>query len=91
MSVNHGDSPKCMRCIEEAKTGQTYKVAGKQMYKCGSCGRVSERSEYKDEDFTWRTDSAWLTKAQNLMNAKKSKVGQTRVLEIKEQVAGIRK
>ena len=78
-----------MKCIEEGKIGQTYKIAGKQNFKCGSCGRVSDRSEYSDEDFSWRTDDKWLTKAQNLMNAKKSKVGQARVLEIKTQIGAM--
>ena len=73
------DSPRCIPCIENGRIGQTYRVAGKQMFKCQSCGKVTERAAYKDEDFLWRTRHDWARTLKAKLDAQKNKVGLSRM------------
>ena len=41
------DSPKCLLCVGQGKSGQTYKVAGKSYFKCHDCKHLYEASSDK--------------------------------------------
>lgn len=50
------DSPKCLNCLKAGQNGQTYKVAGKDEYKCSSCKHTYIGRDFEPEAFTWRDD-----------------------------------
>lgn len=52
------DSPKCLDCLEKGILGQTYKMAGKPMFQCQSCGEIYHRDEFDPEAFLWKDDQA---------------------------------
>ena len=48
------DSPFCPRCLIFGDLRHTYKVAGKQAFKCGTCKATHPASKFEPSDFTWR-------------------------------------
>ena len=48
------DSPKHIKCINEGKTGQYYRIAGKNSYKCTSCGHIANGIEFEPIEYTWK-------------------------------------
>lgn len=49
------DSPKCLNCMNNDKTGQTYKIAGKGYFLCRDCGTSYPLSSFQPIEFEWRT------------------------------------
>lgn len=48
------DSPRCINCIELGRTGQFYRIAGQQRYKCSGCGVVRAGSEFTQVEYLWK-------------------------------------
>lgn len=48
------DSPLCPKCDEKKLRSNTYKVAGKQLYRCATCKRVFNQQMFEQEAFTWK-------------------------------------
>ncbi len=53
------DCPKCPLCAKKEKKGQTYKVAGRNSYKCSSCKNIFAGSMFIPGDFEWREKETW--------------------------------
>lgn len=51
------DSPKCLDCIKDGKKGQTYKVAGKPLYKCSDCKDTYHEQDFDPVEFTWKDET----------------------------------
>lgn len=50
------DSPKCLSCLDLGKVGQTYKVAGKPLFRCSDCKLTYHRDTFEPEEFLWKDD-----------------------------------
>lgn len=50
------DSPKCLKCLKAGKVGQTYRLSGKQNYRCSDCKVIYDKSEFDPIEFTWKDD-----------------------------------
>lgn len=56
------DSPKHIQCLNEGKTGQYYRIAGTNNYKCKSCGTITNGREFDPIEFSWKNDTErWKT------------------------------
>lgn len=56
------DSPKCINCLNAGKTGQTYKIAGRQQYVCSDCKTSYPASTFTPIEYMWKDDKpAWLS------------------------------
>lgn len=61
------DSPKCRECYLKGTDGQTYKVAGKQIFKCKTCGSMYPLDFFDPEEFAWKTNpEQWKTFMESL-------------------------
>lgn len=50
------DSPKHLKCLNEGKTGQYYRLAGSSNYKCKSCGTITNGREFEPIEFSWKEE-----------------------------------
>ena len=50
------DSPKHIKCMNEGKLGQTYRIAGRNEFKCNSCGTIMDAKSFDPIEFKWRDD-----------------------------------
>ena len=50
------DSPKCISCLQSGRIGQTYKVAGRSLYRCSDCKVVYRASDFEPIEFAWKDD-----------------------------------
>lgn len=50
------DFPKHIECLNEGKTGQYYRLAGTNNYKCRSCGRITNQIEFEPVEYTWKEE-----------------------------------
>ena len=73
------DSPKCVKCLNHGLIGQTYKIAGKQIYKCAWCKQIYPAGGFKDIEFKWRIDPKnW----EDFISQKVNGIGKDRLREI---------
>ena len=49
------DSPICRVCHKDGNFGQTYKVAGKPLFRCQRCKSIFFKDDFKLIEFEWRT------------------------------------
>ena len=74
------DSPRCLKCLDEGKNGQTYWNLNTKKFKCSTCQRLYERHEVMEEAMTWRDEkSPWYEKVRPSL----TKVGQKPLDEIR--------
>lgn len=67
------DSPRHLACIDSGKTGQFYRIAGQNKFKCTSCGLIEEGTSFEPIEFEWKTNKeAWDEWKKNLKNAEKT-------------------
>jgi len=50
------NSPKCPKCFDGEKLGQSYKVAGKPLFKCRDCGDFHHKDSFQDWEYKWKID-----------------------------------
>lgn len=50
------DSPRCLKCFDTGKNGQTYKMSGRGLFKCHDCGDIYHHASFEPIEFKWRTD-----------------------------------
>ncbi len=50
------DSPKCIKCLKAGKIGQTYKIAGRGLYRCHDCKYMYHTAEFEPIEFAWKDD-----------------------------------
>lgn len=59
------DSPKCLECFKKGFIGQTFKIAGRGLYKCHDCGKLYHQAEFQPIEFVWKSDpetwNEWVT------------------------------
>ena len=54
------DSPRHLACIDAGKTGQFYRIAGQNKFKCASCGLIEDGTSFEPIAFEWKTNQeAW--------------------------------
>ena len=55
-------SPFCPRCLDFGDLRHTYKVAGRPIFKCGTCKKIFEKEMFKPEEISWKHDlKTWET------------------------------
>lgn len=59
-----GHSPKCLECLRAGKRGQTYRYAGKPVFKCVDCQKLYPMSGFEPVELNWKESpaewKAWL-------------------------------
>lgn len=50
------DAPKCPACKVLDLNSQTYKMAGMPKFRCGTCKKIFNSSDFKPEDFEWKKE-----------------------------------
>lgn len=58
MSEPRVDSPKCPFCAKKKTEAQTYKVAGKPVFKCQVCKHLFRADEFEESAFRWKESHA---------------------------------
>lgn len=62
------DSPKCPECLKDGELQQTYKVAGRAEFKCGTCKKTFTADLFSPMDYNWQTDPVGYTNYLKGMN-----------------------
>ena len=68
------DSPKHIACLNNGFTGQYYRIARTQNFKCKSCGDIRHKDSFQEGDFLWRKNpKAYEVLIKNLLSDKGKK------------------
>lgn len=51
-------APKCLPCLKAGKIAQTYKVTGKNKYRCRDCKTIYDGKDFDPIEFTWKENFA---------------------------------
>jgi len=76
------DSPKCEECVKNGKLGQTYKVAGKPLFRCQNCNSLHHRDSFDPEAFLWRSQPARYKEWRERKQLKKIKEKKPRIKNV---------
>lgn len=78
------DSPKCLKCFGNGEAGQTYKVAGRALFKCQNCGNLFEQGSFKEIDFKWKQkQSGWYEQTRQKFEKENNKIALDNLEKIK--------